>query len=172
MTAAKRRLEDEEFVGIELPLHHGFPEAEGAVDEHDVGEAGVRVQREHDAGARAPGIHHPLHGHRQEHGQVIEPVLDAIDDRAVGEDRGQAAPDGAEDRGLPADAQEALVLTGEARLGQILGGRAGADRDGGLAPVRKAQAPVRRAHLLLEARAAAAPPRRADEAARRPPPGL
>ena len=55
MTAAKRRLEDEELVGIELPLHDGFAEAEGAVDEHDVGEAGVRVQREHDAGARAPG---------------------------------------------------------------------------------------------------------------------
>ena len=73
MTAAKRRLEDEELVGIELPLHDGFAEAEGAVDEHDVGEAGVRVQREHHAGARAPGIHHPLHGHRQEHRQVIEP---------------------------------------------------------------------------------------------------
>ena len=60
---------------------------------------------------------------------MVEAVVDAVDDGAVGEERGEAAPARASSSAAsPADVQEALLLAGEARLRQILGGRARADR--------------------------------------------
>ena len=115
--------------GIELPLHDGLPEAEGAVDDDDPGEAAVGIQREHDAGARARSdATIRWTATDRQHGQVIEAVLDAVHDGAVGEDGGEAAPTGVEHGGRSPDTQIALVLAGEAGLGKVLGRRARPDR--------------------------------------------
>ena len=60
---------------------------------------------------------------------MVEAVVDAIDDGAVGEDRRKAAPAGFDHVGLAAHIQKALMLTGEARGRQVLGGRRAAHRD-------------------------------------------
>ena len=132
MTGPQRRLEDPELVRIELPLDDRLPQPEGGVDEDHVGEPAVGIEGEHDAGAAPVARDHLLDRDRQEHAQMVEPVLDAIDDGAIGEDRGEAAPARGEQRGLSPDAQKALVLAREAGLGKILRGGARADGHRGL----------------------------------------
>ena len=80
-----------------------------------------------------------LDGDRQADGEVVEAVIDAIDDRPVGEERREAPPARAQERVGAVHAEERLLLTGEARLGQILGRRAGADRDRDLLSVGATQ---------------------------------
>ena len=75
------------------------------------------------------GAHHLHHPDGERDLEVIEAVVDAIDDGAVGEQRGKAAPAGLEQVLLATDVQIALVLTGEARGRQILGGRRAAHGD-------------------------------------------
>jgi hypothetical protein len=60
---------------------------------------------------------------------MLEALLAAIGDGAIGEERRVAAPTGLEQRMLAAHVEEALELAGEARLRQILGGCAGAHRN-------------------------------------------
>ena len=74
----------------------------------------------------ADHLHHP---DRQRHLEVVEAVVDAIDDGAVGEDRGKAAPAGLEQIALAAHIQKALMLAGKAGGRQVFGGRRAAHRD-------------------------------------------
>ena len=123
------RLVDVELVGIDLALHDVLAEAPGAGDEDHVAEAGFGVEREDDAARGEIGADHLHHPDRERDLEVVEAVVDAIDDGAVGEDRGKAAPAGLEHVGLAAHIQKALVLAGEARGRQVLGGRRAAHRD-------------------------------------------
>ena len=75
------------------------------------------------------GAHHLHNPDRQRHLEVVEAVVDPVDDRAVGEDRGEAPAAGLEQRGLAAHVQEALVLSGKTRIRQVFGGRRTAHRD-------------------------------------------
>ena len=61
---------------------------------------------------------------------MIKAVIDTIDDGAVGEQRGEAAAAGLDEGFVTANVEVALVLPGETRLGQILGGCGTADGDG------------------------------------------
>ena len=74
--------------------------------------------------------HHLHHADRERDLEMVEAVVDAIDDRAVGEDRGEAAPAGLEQIVFAAHVEKALVLPGEARRRQILRGGRAAHRDG------------------------------------------
>ena len=87
---------DVELVGIDLALHDVLAEAVGAGDEHDVAKAGFGVEREDHAARREVGAHHLHHADRQRDLEMVEAVVDAIDDGAVGEDRGEAAAAGLE----------------------------------------------------------------------------
>src|SRR5450631_1576161 len=58
MPLRKRRLKDHEFVRIERPLHDVFPESVGSTDQDDVAEAGLGIEREHNATRRKVGAHH------------------------------------------------------------------------------------------------------------------
>ena len=122
---------DVELVRIDAALDDVLAEAVGAGDEHDVAEAGFGVEGEDRRRSRRRSertiFMTPTDSADLE---VIEAVVDAIDDRAVGEDRGEAVAAGLESLLGTADVQEALVLTGEARGRQILGGRRAAHRDG------------------------------------------
>ena len=146
----ERRLEEPELVRIELALHDRLAEAPGRVDQHHVGEPAVGIEREHDARAGPVRGDHLLDRDRQGHAQVIEAVLDAVDDGAIGEDRGEAAPARGEQRGLAPDPQIALVLAGEARLRQVLRGRARSDRHRRLGAVLARERPVGGDDLLRE----------------------
>jgi hypothetical protein len=124
------------LVGVHRALDDVLAEPPGGVDQHRVVEAGLRVDREHHPGAAEVRAHHLLHADRQRHLGVIEPLQPPIGDGAVGEEGRVAAPAGVEQRRFAADVQECLLLTGEARVRQVLGGRAGADGHGRLAASR------------------------------------
>ena len=125
--------------GIDGALHDVLAEAPGRVDQHDLVEAGLGVDREHHAGAAEVGAHHALDADRERDLHVVEALGLPIADRAVGEERGVAAPAGVEQRALAPDVEEGLLLAGEARIGQVLGGGARAHRDVG---VRLRRAPA------------------------------
>ena len=61
---------------------------------------------------------------------MVESVVDPVDDGAVGEDRGEAAPARLEQGRLAVDVEKALVLAGKAGGRQVLSGRRAAHRDG------------------------------------------
>ena len=67
-----------------------------------------------------------------------KPFVVAVADRPVGEQRGEAAPAGIEQRRLAADVEEGLLLAGEARVRQVLGRRARPDGDIGIVPAHLA----------------------------------
>jgi hypothetical protein len=73
--------------------------------------------------------HHALDADRQADLQMIEPLVDAIRDRAVGEQRREGAPACVDEGRVALDIEEGLLLAGKAGVWQVFGGRAAADRD-------------------------------------------
>ena len=90
------RLVNVELVGIDLALDDGFAEAVTAGDEDHVAKSGFGIEREDDAAGAMIGAHHLHHGDRERHLEMIEAVVDAVGNRAIGEDGGKAAPAGLE----------------------------------------------------------------------------
>ena len=74
--------------------------------------------------------------------EMIEAVVDAIGDRAVGEDRGEAAAAGLEQCIRAAHVEKAFVLAGEARRRQVLRGRRAAHGDRYVGSVVGLQFPI------------------------------
>ncbi len=89
LAGAQRRLVDVELVRIHRALHDGLAEAVRGGDEHDVAEAGVGIEREHDAARAEVAAHHVLHAGGQRDGVVIEALMHAIGDGAIVEQRGE-----------------------------------------------------------------------------------
>ena len=79
--------------------------------------------------ARQVRAHHFHHSDRQRDAQVIEILIGAVVNRAVGEQAREAALAGFEQRRLLAHIQVGLLLAGEACGRQILGGGGAAHRD-------------------------------------------
>ncbi len=149
----EERLEDLILVGIDGALHDVFAEPPGGVDDHDLVEARLGVDREHDAGAGEIRAHHVLDADRQRDFLVIEALGLPIGDGAVGEQRSVAALAGVEQRGRAANIQERFLLAGKARVGQILGGGARSHRDIGVGLAgAAAQLAIRRRDRLGEIR--------------------
>ncbi len=88
----ERRLVHIEFVGIHGPLDDVFAEPIGAGHEHHVAKTGFGVEREDHAACREIGAHHLHDRNRQRDLEMIEAVVDAIAYRAIGKQRGEAAP--------------------------------------------------------------------------------
>ncbi len=147
---AEGRLEDPEFVGVELSLDDGLAQTVGAVDHHHVPGAALRVEREHDAGGAEVGSDHVLDADREADVQVIESMLDSVDDRAIGEERGETASAGRDEGVGASHAEVRLLLSGEARLGEILGRRARADGHARIRPAFLPEDAVGVADLPLE----------------------
>ena len=142
IAGAEGRLVDVELVWIDGALHDILAEPIDAGDEHHVAETRLGVEREHDAARGAVGAHHLHHADREADLEVIEAVVDPIGDRAVGEDRGEAAAAGLEQCIGAAHVEEAFVLAGEARRGQILRRRGAAHGDGDVRAVVGLQFPI------------------------------
>ena len=83
------RLVHIELVWIDLTLHDVLTEAIGAGDEHYVAETRFRVERENHAAHRSVGAHHLHHADGQPDLEVVEIVVDAINDGAIGEQRSE-----------------------------------------------------------------------------------
>ena len=129
----EQRLEHLVLVGIDAALHDVLAEAPGRVDQDDPGEAGLGVDREHHAGAAEVGAHHLLHADRQRDLQMIEALGLAVADRAVGEQRGEAAPAGVEQRRFAAHVRKVSCWPAKLASGRVLGRRARAHGDVGRA---------------------------------------
>jgi hypothetical protein len=127
----ERRLEDRELIRVDRALHDALAQPVGAVDEHGIAKACFGVDREHHTGAGQVRAHHLLHADREGDLRMVEAAMRAIDDRAVGEERGVAALHRVEQHRFAVDVEEYFLLAGEAGLGQVL--RCGAAPDGDIA---------------------------------------
>ena len=146
------RLVDIELVGIDLALHDVLAEPIGTGDEHHVAKAGFGIEREDDAARRQIGADHLHHADRQSDLEMVEAVVDAVDDGAVGEDRGEAAPARLEQIVFAAHIEKALMLSGKTRGRQVFGGRRAAHRDRDIGAAFGFERSIRRSDLLAQAR--------------------
>ena len=101
MPCAVGRLEDIELVGIDGALHDVLAEPIGAGDEDDVLEAGFGVDREDDAGGGEIGANHLHDADGVEDLEMVETIVDAIADRAIGEQAREAVAHGVENAASP-----------------------------------------------------------------------
>ena len=106
MALPEGRLVDVELVGIDLALHDVLAQPVGAGDEHHVAKARLGVEGEDHAAGCQVGAHHLHHADRQSDLEMVEAVVDAVDDGAVGEHRGEAAPARLEQVAGAADVQD------------------------------------------------------------------
>ena len=116
-------LVDVELVGIDGALHHRLAQAIGRGDEHHLVEAGLGVEREHDAGGAQVAAHHALHARRQRDVGVREALVDAIGDRAVVVERREYLSYRLKYIIYTIDIKKCFLLTGERGIGQVFGGR-------------------------------------------------
>ncbi len=146
------RLVHVELVGVDSALHDVLAQPPGRGDEDEVGVAALGVDSEDHAAAGQVAAHHLLHADRQVDPEVVEALVAAVADRAVGEQRGLTAPHGIDQHLLAAHVEVGVVLAGEAGGRQVLGGGRAAHRDAEiLAELRLERAPGR-AQLLLDRR--------------------
>jgi hypothetical protein len=128
----KQRLEHLVFVGVDAALDHVFAKSPGRIDQHDLVESRLRIDRKHHAGSANVGANHLLHANRESDLQVIEPFRLPVDDRPIREERRKATTACVEQRRFSRDIEKGLLLTGEASVGQVLGSGTGADRHVGI----------------------------------------
>jgi hypothetical protein len=141
------RFVNQVLVRIHRALNDALPEPVGGVDQHRVPESALRVDGEHHSRAGQVRANHLLHAHREGDLQVVEPPLLPVDDRAVGEQRGEAPLDRVEQHRFAADVEVGLLLAGEARLREVLRGGAAADGDIAVRAELPLQDAVRGAHF-------------------------
>ena len=147
---AKGRLVDIELVGIDRSLHDVFAEPVDAGNKHDIAKAGFGIQREHDAAGGAIRAHHLHHAHRERDFEMVESVIDAIGDRAIGENGRKAAAAGFEQIVGAADIQKALVLAGKARRRKVFRGGRTSDGDGNISAVFRFELPIGAVDLFAQ----------------------
>ena len=139
----QRGLVDVEFVGVHAPLHDRLAEPVRAGDEDDVPEPGLGVEREHHAARAQVRADHALHPDGESDVAVGEPLVDAVGDRAVAEQRAVDLVHRPQDRVHAPDVEQGILLPRERRLREILGGGGGAHRHGRVGAGPAAEFPVR-----------------------------
>ena len=122
VTSQKSRLMDVEFVRIDSALHHILSQAPGAGDKNRIAETRFGVERKHHAGGGEIGAHHLHHANGKRHLKVIEAMFDAIVDGAISKQAGKTASAGIDQILLAPHIKIGILLTSEARRGQVLGG--------------------------------------------------
>jgi hypothetical protein len=110
LAVANGRLEHVELVRVDRTLHHVLPKTICAGDEDDVAKPGLGVEGEDHAGTGEVRAHHFHHADRQPDLEVVEAVFDAVDDRAVHEQAGEAPSDTVEERGLAGNVEVGFML--------------------------------------------------------------
>ena len=126
---AQRRLVDIELIRIDGPLYDRFAQTIGSRDEYHIAEAGFGVKREQHAAGTDIAADHQLDAGRECHARVIKPLVHAIGDGPIVEQRGEYLVRRAQQVSFAAHVQVSLLLAGKGGVGQILGRGRGADRD-------------------------------------------
>ena len=121
---AQGRLVQPELVRHHPSLYQALRNPPSAGDQHHVPEATLGIEREDHAGGAKVAPDHLLHPDRQRHLAVGEPLLAAVHDRPIREQRSEAGPDSDIQRGEAPDVEISLVLTRETGPRQVLRGRA------------------------------------------------
>ena len=119
-------LVDHEMIGRHFARHHRLAEAEIGVDGNDGAVAVGRVHGEHHPGGI--GVGHLLEADGERDVFVREAHADAVGDGPCRKQAGDAAAGVQQQIVHAADPQVGVLLPGETRAGQILGGGAGAHR--------------------------------------------
>ena len=117
------RLVDVELIGVDGALNHVLAKAVGACHEDDVVEARLGVDGEHHTRRGKVGAHHLHHADRQRDLEMVEALVDAIVDGSVGEQAGETTAARVEETLRALDVEIGVLLAGEARRRQVLGGR-------------------------------------------------
>ena len=125
-------LEGAELIRVDVSLNQRLTEPPGRVHEHDVGKARFGIQTKHHPARSEVGAHHALHARGKGHFGMLEAVVYAVRDGAVGVERREYPRERGEDLLGPAHVQQGFLLAGEGRLGQVLRRRGGAHRDAAL----------------------------------------
>src|SRR5690606_18734952 len=114
-------------VGLGRPVDHGGAEPADRVHHGAGAAAGDRVGGEHDAGGG--GVDHALDDHGHPDPGPVDLVGLPVGGGALVVERGPAAADRVDHRVGAFDAEVGVLLPGEAGVGQVLGGGAGAHGD-------------------------------------------
>lgn len=141
-----------ELVGVDRTLHDVFAQAEGARDKDDITETALGVERERDTAGRKVGANHFHDPNRKRDGEVVESLIDTIVDRALEEEARKAGPVCRDDRIVAAHIEEALVLSGKARVRKIFRRCRATHREARLRPVLLAQRVVSAEDLRAQVR--------------------
>ena len=120
------------------PGHQRVAESDAGLHRGNSPAPAHRVGREQDAGRTRD--HEPLHDHGHVDRPMSDAVADPVGDRTIGEQRRPAPTDVRNDRVRTGHAEEAVVLAGERRRGQVLRGGAGA-HGAGHAPTEAGNGP-------------------------------
>ena len=91
---SQRRLENIELVGIHGALNDILAQAIGGGDKDDITKPGLGVERKHHTGGTDIGAHHFLRTDRKRHILVRKPLVHAVGNGAVVEERGVNAAAG------------------------------------------------------------------------------
>ncbi len=118
---------DRVVVGFDRAVHDRCARSANGVDHGPGPGPGERIGGEHDPGGG--GVDHPLHHDRHAHARPVDAVGPPVGDGAFVVEGVPAAPDRVHDGVRALDVEVGVLLSGEAGVGQVLGGRAGAHRD-------------------------------------------
>ena len=142
---APGRLLDHRVVGGHRPAHHRLAEPPRGGDHDLVAAAGRGVRGEQDARGVGPpfATDHLLHDDGQRDLRRVDLAPGPVGHRPGGPQRRPAVADGGEQRIVAADVEERVLLAGEARALEVLGGRRGPDGDG-RRPARRGRRAARR----------------------------
>ena len=123
-------LEDQPFIRIHRTLHHRLAQPVGGGEEHRIAETCLGVDAEHHTRTGQVTADHLLDSDGESNIAVAKAMQLAVGDGPVSEQRGVAAAAGLQQVRFPLDVQKRVLLTGEARVGQVLGGSARANGHG------------------------------------------
>src|SRR5450755_317644 len=108
---------DDKVVGVDRAGDNSLSQTGTGIDDGLAAFAGQGVGREKDTSDR--GSDHALNSNREVHIVGVDGVAGAVAHCAVGPERGPAATDSINERVLAKDIEIGVLLTGEARVGQI-----------------------------------------------------
>ena len=112
---------DEEEVRVHRTRDEPLPQPADRVDRRAAARAGDRIGGEEDASDI--GVDHALDDDGEPHCELVDPMRRAVRDGSLVEQRGPTPAHGVEDGVVPFDVEDRVLLTREARVGQILSRR-------------------------------------------------
>ena len=144
------RLVNVELVRIDTALDDGFAETVTTRDENHIAKSRFGIEREGDATGREIRADHLHHSDGEGDLEVIEAIVDAVGNRAIGKNGGKATPAGLEQILRAADVEEAFMLARKTRGRQIFCRRRTSHGDCNASPVFPFKLPIRFQDLRAE----------------------